>query len=305
MKAFVKEVRLLGAGSVSLGSFMQRTELQHIQESAMFRKVYRFLSVALVLGMAMTPLTAVAQDAGEAAEGARQAFAGMQRAAGEITAVAPGKLTVKTEDGAVMQVVTTDNTRMMKGRGETLKFADLKVGDGVTAAGNLDAPNKTLHAAVLFVVDAEQVKAMKANLGKTYIAGKVTAIDLDNATLTVERPDHVAQTIGFDETTSFKRGRVNVGGFGGMGGGYGGGGGQRGGGAAAGGPVVQGGESITLADIKVGDNVGGQGSVKNGVFVPAQLMVATPGAGGPGRRRGGAEGAVTPPPAAPAPPPQR
>jgi predicted RNA-binding protein len=174
----------------------------------------------------------------------------------------------------------------MKGRGETVKVADLKPGDGVTAAGNLDAPNKTLHAAIVFVVDAAQLKAMKDNLGKTYIVGKVTSIDLDNAKMTVERPDHVSQTIGFDEGTSFRRGRVNMGG---MGGGMYGGGGRPGGGAgrtAPNGPPQ--GESITLADIKVGDEVGGRGEMKNGVFVPAELSVATPGQrrrrpeGGPG-----------------------
>ena len=143
---------------------------------------------------------------------------------GEVTAVAGATLTVKTEDGGVMQVVTTDNTRVMKGRGVTVKVADLKVGDGVMAAGNLDAPNKTLHAAVVFATDAAQLKEMKENLGKTYIVGRVTAIDLDDAKMTVERPDHVAQTIGFDEGTSFRKGGRGMR----MGGGAGGGGVWRG-----------------------------------------------------------------------------
>jgi hypothetical protein len=145
----------------------------------------------------------------------------------------------------------------------------------VMAAGNLDASNKTLHAAMLFVTDAAQLKELKENLGKTYIAGKVTAIDADNAKMTVQRPDGVAQTIGFDETTSFKRGRIGRG--------PGMGTGEGTGGAAASAPTATG-ESITLADIKVGDNVGGSGSVKGGVFVPAQLTVSTP---GQGRRRNG------------------
>jgi predicted RNA-binding protein len=260
----------------------------------------RLLLAAVALSLAAMALPARAQDAeapaGQAGE--RGQFAGMARTAGELTAIAPNKLTLKTEDGSIMQVVTTDNTRLMKGRGQSVKLADLKVGDGVTAAGNLDAPNKTLHAALVFVVDAEQVKQFKDNLGKTYIAGKVTAIDLDDAKMTVERGDHVSQTISFDETTSFKRGgRVNMGAFGGFGG-------ERGG-AAAGTPppAMSGGESITLADIKVGDTVGGQGSVKNGVFVPTLLTVANPpGAGGQGRRRpGGGAGGPPPPP----PPPQR
>jgi hypothetical protein len=194
---------------------------------------------------------------------------------GEVTGVNGSTLTVKTEEGTTMQIVTTDNTRVMKGRGVTVKVSELKVGDGVVAAGNLDAPNKTLHAAMVFATDAAQLKALRDNLGKTYITGKVTAIDLDNAKMTLERPDHVVQTIGFDETTSFKRGRGMRGGVMGMGAGAG----------PADSAGADSGESITLADIKVGDNVGGQGSVKNGTFVPTQLMVSTPGQGG--RRRSG------------------
>jgi hypothetical protein len=42
------------------------------------------------------------------------------------------------------------------------------------------------------------------------------------------------------------------------------------------------GESITLADIKVGDRVAGPGEVKSGRFVAKELTVMTP---GNGRRR--------------------
>jgi predicted RNA-binding protein len=228
------------------------------------------VAAGLTLGVRGIP----AQEPGEQAV-PRGQFAGLQRVAGEVTGVNGATLTVKTEEGTSMQIVTTDNTRVMKGRGVTVKVSELKVGDGVTAAGNLDAPNKTLHAAMVFAVDAADVKKLKDNLGKTYIAGKVTAIDLDEAKMTVERPDHVAQSIAFDETTSFKRGRGLRG--------IGMGGGEAATPAAGGGDSS---ESITLADIKVGDNVTGQGSVKNGTFVPTLLMVSTPGQGG--RRRSGA-----------------
>jgi predicted RNA-binding protein len=236
----------------------------------------RLLSAGAVVaaGLALGVRGVPAQEPGEQSV-PRGQFAGMQRVVGEVSAVSGSTLTVKTEDGASMQILTTDNTRVMKGRGVTVKVADLKPGDGVTAAGNLDAPNKTLHAAIVFAVDAADVKKLKDNLGKTYITGKVTAIDLDNAKMTLERPDHVVQTIAFDETTSFKRGRGMRGGVMGMGAGAG----------PADSAGADSGESITLADIKVGDNVGGQGSVKNGTFVPTQLMVSTPGQGG--RRRSG------------------
>jgi hypothetical protein len=226
---------------------------------------------------------------GTAQRGQRGQFAGMQRVNGEVTAVNGSTLTIKNEDGVAYQVTVTDNTRIMKGRGETVKAADIKVGDGLVAMGNLDTPNKTLHAAMVMATDAATLKAMKDNLGKTYITGRVTAIDVDNAKMTIERPDKVAQTIGFDETTSFKRGRGQM--LGGIGSGNG---------NSIATPPADSGESITLADIKVGDTVTGQGSLKSNVFVPTQLMVATPGQI-PRRNRDGSVpavrlGAPTPPP---------
>jgi hypothetical protein len=247
-----------------------------MKEHTMLRRVW--VAVA-VLGIAAG---LSAQEPGQQG-GGPGAFAGMQRAGGEVTAVNGANLTIKTEDGSSMQIVTTTNTRVMKGRGVTVAVADLKVGDGLMAMGNLDAPNKTLHAAMVMATDAAQLKALRENLGKTYIAGKVTAIDLDNAKMTVERADKVSQTILFDDSTSFKRGGRGMGRmeFGGMG-------------AGAGTPSAgaAGGESITLADIKVGDNVAGQGSVKGGTFVPTQLYVTTPGQ----HRRPPAGDATTPAP---------
>ena len=205
------------------------------------------------------------------------------------TATADG-LTVKTENGDTYQVVVTANTRMMKDR-QPVKLADIHPGDGVGAMGVIDAPNKTVHAAALFVVDAAQIKKAREDLGKTYITGKVAAIDEVN--LTIERPDGVSQKIMVDESTSFRKGgRRMRGGDGGfeMG---------NGAGMGPGGPPSQGGEpaeSITLADVKVGDRVFGRGALKGGVFVPTELVVMDP--AGMGRRRGqGAGDASGPAPA--------
>ena len=82
----------------------------------------------------------------------------MQRIGGTITAIAGPQVTIKTVDGVVYQVVTTDNTRVMRGRGNPIKLADLKAGDGLMAMGNMDAPNKTIHAAMLVSIDADQMK---------------------------------------------------------------------------------------------------------------------------------------------------
>ena len=242
------------------------------------------LAAAVVLALLM-PLCAMsirAQETGRPG-GRRGQYAGMQRIGGVVTAISGPQVTIKTVDGAVYQVVTTDNTRVMRGSGEAIKLADLKAGDGLMAMGNMDTPNKTMHAAMVISMDADQMKRIDearkqelANLGKTLIAGTVTAIDMDNATMTVERPDGVSQTIGFDEGTSFRRGRLMMGNGTGFGAGRGAGSGSN---TTATPPT---GESITLADIKVGDRVGGPGEVKSGRFVAKELTVMTP---GNGRRR--------------------
>jgi hypothetical protein len=223
---------------------------------------------AVVAGLAMT---AVAQAPGGGQMGSG-GFAGGQMVRGTVTAVAADKLTMKTDAGDVYQVALSANTRLMKAR-QPVKLTDIKVGDGVGAMGTLDAPTKTVHALFVTVMDAEEVKKAREELGKVYIAGKVTAID--ELKLTVLRTDGVSQVIAVDESTSFRKGDrklqallnggpVEVG---------------AGGGAAASG------ESITLADIKVGDTVAGQGGMKNGVFVPTELGVIDAAAGGQQRRR--------------------
>ena len=196
---------------------------------------------------------------------------------GSVTAVAPEHLTIKTDAGEVYQVALTPNTQIHKGR-ELAKAADIHPGDGVGAMGEIDAPNKTVHALYLFLVDAEQMKKAREAMGKTYIAGRITAID--DLKITVLRPDGVSQTIAVDEDTSFKRGGRGMSNI--MGGGTVAGNRQ----APPGGPGS--GESITLADIKVGDTIAGQGALKGGIFVPTQLYIGDPASGG--RRRGTAAG---------------
>jgi hypothetical protein len=223
---------------------------------------------------------------------------------GTVTAVAGDKVTLKTDSGDLYTVSLTPNTRVIKGR-EQGKASDVKVGDGIGAMGEIDQPTKTVHALFVSVMDAGDMQKLKDTLGKTWIAGKVTAID--DVKLTILRSDKVTQVIQVDEDTSFKRGMRGVGAGAGMGMGMGGGG-YRGGAGRSGGAAAPpaentGGESITLADVKVGDEVAGQGSLKNGGFVPTLLGVVDP---SQRRRRPGADGAAPAAagsgPAAPPPP---
>jgi preprotein translocase subunit YajC len=181
---------------------------------------------------------------------------------GTVAAATADGLTVKTEGGDTYRVVVTTNTRMMKER-QPIKLSDIHPGDGVGAMGVIDAP----------------IKKAREDLGKTYITGKVAAID--DVNLTIERPDGVSQKIMVDESTSFRKGsrRMRGEGFG-----MGEGGGQ---GQGLGAPTQSAdpAESITLADVKVGDRVMGRGGLKGGVFVPTELVVMD--AAAMGRHHGG------------------
>lgn len=234
---------------------------------------YQALAALLVTLFLTVPGAAVLAQDGPVEGGG--VFAGGKMVRGTVTAAAADRLTVKTEEGEVYQVAISANTRVMKDR-QPVKVEDIKVGDGVGAMGVLDAPTKTVHAVFVGVIDAEQVKKAREGLGKVYITGKVTAIDMDNAKLTVMRPDQVSQVIQADEGTSFKRS------------------GRRAETSVSDVPSAgtnTAAESITLADIKVGDVVMGRGAVKNGLFVPTELRVMDASARGQGRRHGNGSGA--------------
>lgn len=257
---------------------------------------------ALVFAMATScGQAALAQDDGGGQDQRPGLPAGSQMVRGTVSASSADSLTLKTETGETYKVTVTPSTRVMKQR-QAVKLGDVKAGDGVGAMGVMDASTKTLHAVFVTVVDAEQVRKAQEDLGKTYIVGKVTAID--ELKLTIKRPDGVAQTIEVDEGTSFRKGGRGMAMM--MGGGGGAGGEGTGAQGRAEGQRTprqgEGGESITLADIKVGDSIAGRGALKSGTFVPTELRVMDPAARG--RRRAGADGAAGPgaPAAAPATP---
>jgi hypothetical protein len=199
---------------------------------------------------------------------------------GTVTAIAPPFVTIKTDDGETWQVKLGPNARVIKRSGamrgerggrhensdteqtppEPIKITDIHVGDTLAAGGDIDSAAKKVNAAFGFVIDAATVKQLQADWGVTYIAGKITALNADDAKITVQRPDGKLATVQADESTSFRKGH----------------------------------DSITLADIKVGDTVTGRGAIKNGVFTPATLVVFDPNARRGARNHGGDTPPATP-----------
>lgn len=231
------------------------------------------ISVPLLILFAALGLAAVAQDAspqqdpGQPApqrgqRGARGGWGGgmMGRGVmGTVTEVAPEHFTIKTDSGDLYTVHYSVNTRIMKGGGggqrrgqgsesepsftppTPIKASDIKVGDAIGASGEVDANAKSVGAVVIFQIDPErarQMREMQANYGKTWVMGRVTAINDVKVTL-LGGPDNASHTFVADENTTFRKRRA----------------------------------PITLADIQVGDMVRAEGFIKNGAFLATTVAV--------------------------------
>jgi hypothetical protein len=202
---------------------------------------------AVVLAAVMCG-AAMAQDASQGAPGQVARGEGRRMGpgvGGRITAIEGNNITLQTQDGSFAKVKVTSSTRIMKDRNEA-KLSDFKVGDHVFAAGEQDA-NGVWTAQMLGGRtggdEFQRGGGMRGGMppkpednGKTYILGEITKIQ--GTSLTVKKPDNTEQVIAVDDDTSFHN---------------------------------ESRESVTLADIKVGDFVHGQGAVKGGVFVPKVL----------------------------------
>jgi hypothetical protein len=211
------------------------------------RRTARWVIVGLwVMGMASALCLAQEGDDGGAAMG--RAFGRGNGVRGTVTAAAPGSFTVRTDEGDTYQVLYSANSHLMKDR-QPITAADIHVGDMLIAGGEVDAKAKTVGAVFLMDIDASQVRQAKAEFGRTWVMGKVTAIH--ELKITIERAnDKQTQTVTVDENTSFRKRR----------------------------------EDVTLADVKVGDFISAQGGLHADTFLATTLRIMPPGTGGHGNQ---------------------
>jgi Domain of unknown function (DUF5666) len=256
--------------------------------------VLSLAGVAIAPGASALPqsLRAEAQDSG--GQGAGD---GRLPLLGKITAVHDGSLDIADTNGETVSVKLTGQTQFRKDR-QPAKRSDFKVGDIIIVRGEENAD----HSWTAQVVAARSMSApggqngrgggagggggrgfaQAGTLGKDYVAGEIKSID--EPKLSVLRSDNVTQNLELNEETSLRKGR----------------------------------DSITMADIQVGDHLFARGAVENNAFVPKMVMVIGPeqwkrmqemgaearGEGGGRRRQQGGPngGAVAPAPATPADP---
>jgi hypothetical protein len=187
--------------------------------------------------------------------------------AGTVSEVAADHYTVKTTMGETYTVHYSANTKILKQPPQRInpdamrvppqeiKSTDIHVGDVVMAMGEVDATAKAVGALSVVKVDPErarEMREMQANFGKTWLLGRVTAVN--DTKVTLQSPvDNAEHMFVADENTSFRRRR----------------------------------EPVTLADIQVGANVRVEGAVKEGVFVATTVsLMGPPVTGGPAPREG-------------------
>jgi Domain of unknown function (DUF5666) len=167
---------------------------------------------------------------------------------GKITAIHNGSFDISTPDGQTLTVKLNDQTEFRRDR-QPAALSDFKVGDVVAVRGEENSDH-TITARMI----GERTGGFGApgggpsgpggpggaamgTLGKDYVVGEVKAINAPR--LTILRSDNVTQTIELNEETSLRKGR----------------------------------ESVTLAEIQVGDHIMARGASPNDVFVPKGVMV--------------------------------
>ncbi len=196
---------------------------------------------------------------------------------GTVTEVASDHITIKNDASESWTINYSVNTRIMKqpprspgppavsnqagsppagdgttGRGmcmggnppSAIKASEIKVGDTVMAGGEMNRDARSVGAVGIMVLDPErarQMREMQANFGKTWLLGRVTAIN--GTTVTIQGgPGNASHTFVADENTTFRRRR----------------------------------DPITLGDIQVGETVRVDGALNAGQFMATSVSVMTP-----------------------------
>ena len=162
---------------------------------------------------------------------------------GRIAAIQDGEIKITRPDGSGQTVKITAKTEFRKDR-EPAKLKDFKVGDGVLVRGEENAD---------YSITAQMIAGRNGNgpngpnrqnpvgtLGKDFVMGEVKS--LDPPSITVMRTDNVKQTFELNEDTSLRKGR----------------------------------ESVTMADVQIGDHIFARGALQDNQFVPKTVMVIAP-----------------------------
>jgi hypothetical protein len=208
-------------------------------------------------GSVPAPVSMPQESGGNAGQGPDE-----QRATplfGKITAVHDSSIEILNANGENVTVKLTGKTQFRKDR-QDAKRSDFKVGDLIIVRGQ-ENPDHSWAAEVVAGRSGNGAGGGRegregrgggpgglgggfggqgGTLGKDFVAGEITAIDAPK--LSVLRSDKVTQSFELNEETSLRKGR----------------------------------DSITMADVQIGDHVFARGGLENNMFVPKVVVVISP-----------------------------
>jgi hypothetical protein len=164
---------------------------------------------------------------------------------GRIAVIRDGSIGITRPDGSEQTIKITAQTQFRRDR-EAAKLKDFKVGDAVLVRGE-ENPDYSITASMIAGRTGNGGPNGGPNrqnpvgtLGKDFVVGEVKAIDPPG--ITVMRTDNVKQSFELNEDTSLRKGR----------------------------------ESVTMADIQVGDHIFARGELQQNQFVPKSVSVIEP-----------------------------
>lgn len=159
---------------------------------------------------------------------------------GKVASIGANGIEVTKPDGDKVTVKFTNKTEFRKDR-QPAKKGDFKIGDMVLIRGE-ENPDHSWTAQVVGGRSGNGPggREQTGTLGKDYVVGEIKSIDAP--AISVLRTDKVTQKLELNEDTSLRRGR----------------------------------ESITMADVQVGDHVFARGGLQGDVFVPKTVVVIAP-----------------------------
>jgi hypothetical protein len=171
---------------------------------------------------------------------------------GRIAAIQDNAIRITDINGAEVTIKVTSQTEFRKDR-QPAALKNFKVGDGIIVRGDENSDH-TVTAKVISGRSAEGGPnggggrgghgfgggGPMGTIGKDFVVGEVQSVEAPS--LTVVRTDKVKQTLELNEETSLRKGP----------------------------------DSVTMADIHVGDHIFARGALQDNQFVPKSIVVIGP-----------------------------
>jgi hypothetical protein len=154
------------------------------------------LAAMLMVALISSPAFAQAPQPGDR-------LSGGFRSRGEITSIEGDRLSIKTGAGSSVTILVDENTRYRDTQWNTLTFADLQVGDLITASAGYNAQGELLARLVILMpegIDPGQRLGKKAR-------GHVIGVNLSAGTFTIHTGREENLEFAVNENTVF-RGQV-------------------------------------------------------------------------------------------------